>query len=27
VTSGRPACVNILIDGAAAPAFARGATH
>jgi acetolactate synthase I/II/III large subunit len=25
--SGRPACVNVLIDGAAAPAFARGATH
>jgi acetolactate synthase-1/2/3 large subunit len=25
--SGRPACVNVLIDGAAAPAFARGTTH
>ena len=25
--AGRPACVNVLIDGAAAPAFARGATH
>jgi acetolactate synthase-1/2/3 large subunit len=25
--SGRPACVNVVIDGAAAPAFARGATH
>lgn len=27
VASGRPACVNVVIDGAAAPAFARGATH
>jgi acetolactate synthase-1/2/3 large subunit len=25
--AGRPACVNVIIDGAAAPAFARGATH
>jgi acetolactate synthase-1/2/3 large subunit len=25
--SGRPACVNVVIDGAAAPTFARGATH
>ncbi|HET9490503.1 MAG TPA: thiamine pyrophosphate-binding protein [Methylomirabilota bacterium] len=27
VASERPACVNVVIDGAAAPAFARGATH
>jgi thiamine pyrophosphate-dependent acetolactate synthase large subunit-like protein len=27
VASGRAACVNVIIDGAAAPAFARGATH
>jgi acetolactate synthase-1/2/3 large subunit len=25
--AGRPACVNVIIDGAAAPAFARGTTH
>jgi acetolactate synthase-1/2/3 large subunit len=27
VASGRPACVNVNIEGAAAPAFARGVTH
>ncbi|MGH7325937.1 MAG: thiamine pyrophosphate-dependent enzyme, partial [Candidatus Rokuibacteriota bacterium] len=27
VASGRPACLDVVIDGAAAPAFARGATH
>jgi acetolactate synthase-1/2/3 large subunit len=27
VASGRPACVNVIIEGAAAPAFARGVTH
>jgi acetolactate synthase I/II/III large subunit len=27
VASGRPSCVNVVIDGAAAPAFARGTTH